>query len=321
MLETHTHNKQELSDINSSPQETEIHLHEFKTKNSTKDAIPSSFDYVDALNMVKTAIKVGISKAESTTTLCSSLCVLLKASMSGSYLSMTISLSLYAISIGWDKISAMMLFPIGFVILILMGNDLATGNFMLLPMAYWARNKKNGKEISIRMVVINWLVVYTGNFIGAVVFLFVYWAGMTHFGQRSEDKYAAFKAVLCTVTRGKTLEYADTGGAAGWFAALFNGILCNWLVCLGVMLSFSSRSTIGKVIAMYIPILVFICLGFEHSIVNLYLLPAGLTFECNTYSGGQWWAWNQIPVTLGNLVGGMGFTGLVYFLIWSSKIN
>ena len=89
---------------------------------------------------------------------------------------------------------------------------------------------------------------------------------------------------------------------------------------MGVLLAFSSRSTIGKIFAMYIPILIFITLGFEHSIVNLYLLPAGLAYECDYYTAGEWWAWNQIPVTLGNMIGGICLTGLWYYGIWEHKL-
>ena len=102
---------------------------------------------------------------------------------------------------------------------------------------------------------------------------------MTHFGARNELKYTDFKQVLCDVTSGKVSGYMETGGGKLWFAALFNGILCNWMVTMGVLLSFSSKSIVGKIFAMYIPITVFITLGFEHSIVNLYLLTAGLTYD------------------------------------------
>ena len=71
---------------------------------------------------------------------------------------------------------------------------------------------------------------------------------------------------------------------------------------------------------MYIPITIFIILGFEHSIVNLYLLPAGLTYQCGTYTASQWITWNQIPVTLGNMIGGICLTGCWYYIIWSHKL-
>ena len=174
--------------------------------------------------------------------------------------------------------------------------------------------------VTIMDILINWLVVYCGNFMGALMYLFFLWGGQTHFGQRDISKYSDFKTVLCSVTESKTVGYISTGGGAGWFAALFNGILCNWMVTMGVLLSFSSKSTIGKIFAMYIPITIFITLGFEHSIVNLFLLPAGLTYNCDKYNFGEWWLWNQIPVTLGNMLGGICLTGIWYFTIWSPKL-
>eukprot|EP01084_Bolivina_argentea_P083006 150295_1 len=278
-------------------------------------------DYVDPLTIIKIGIEIGLKKAKSTVTLISSLRILLKAMMSGSYLGFSISLTVYALSLDWDPISAAILFAMGFVMLILMGNDLATGNFALLPMAYihykGQKDKKN--NVSIKMILINWTVVYCGNFIGALLYVFILWGGQTHFGQINISYYEGFKDSLCTVTENKTLIYKETGGA-GWFASFFNGIACNWMVTMAVLLSFSSKSTLGKIIAMYIPITIFICLGFEHSIVNLFLLPAGLTYKCDTYNFGEWWIWNQIPVTLGNIIGGMCFTGFIYMAIWQHKL-
>jgi len=292
-------------------------------------------DYVSPLDILQTAINIGFAKAASTSLSSSSpiaaICrVTLKAMLSGSYLGFSISMTLHAVSMGWDKVSAAILFPTGFVMLILMGNDLATGNFALLPMAYWTQtisdnkgdgNAKNPSTISVAMVLVNWSVVYLGNFLGTLTFLLILWGGMTHFGARDESKYDAFKAVLCAVSSSKVNGYLDTGGGAAWFASMFNGILCNWMVTMGVMLSLSSRSTIGKIVAMYIPILIFICLGFEHSIVNLFLLPAGMVYQCGDYNFGEWWLWNQIPVTLGNVIGGVVLTAFFYFSIWAPKLK
>eukprot|EP01083_Nonionella_stella_P233781 823344_1 len=177
-------------------------------------------------------------------------------------------------------------------------------------------NKKN--NLCILEILLNWLIVYGGNFVGSLIYLYILWGGMTHFNQKDEIYYEPFKESLCTLTEKKVLSYVSNG-SAGWFAALFNGILCNWMVCMGVLLSFSSKSTIGRIIAMYIPITLFITLGFEHSVVNLFLLPAGLQYGCD-YNATQWWLWNQIPVTIGNMIGGIGFDSLWYLYIWSHKL-
>ena len=170
------------------------------------------------------------------------------------------------------------------------------------------------------MVLANWTVVYLGNFVGALLCLFLEWGGMTHFGNRDESDYDDFKSALCDVATHKVKSYYHTGGAAGWFASLFNGMLANWLVTLAVLLSIGSKSTIGKVISVYLPISIFVVLGFEHAIVNLFVLPGGLAFKCDTYNFGEWWAWNQIPVTLGNIIGGATLTGFMYFAIYAHKL-
>ena len=162
--------------------------------------------------------------------------------------------------------------------------------------------------------------VYLGNFAGTLLCLFILWGGMTHFGKRDESEYAAFKYVLCATADGKVLSYLNTGGVAGWVGSMFNGMLANWLVTLAVLLSISSKTTIGKVISVYLPISIFVALGFEHAIVNLFVLPAGLIYKCDTYNFWEWWWWNQIPVTIGNIVGGASLTGLMYYAIYDNQL-
>jgi formate/nitrite transporter FocA (FNT family) len=90
-------------------------------------------------------------------------------------------------------------------------------------------------------------------------------------------------------------------------------MLCNWMVTMGVVMAFTSQSTIGKIAAMWLPILTFFAQGFEHSVVNMFVIPAGILLGADV-SLADWWLWNQIPVTAGNIVGGMVFTGLALYL-------
>ena len=90
------------------------------------------------------------------------------------------------------------------------------------------------------------------------------------------------------------------------------GILCNWLVCLGVVMAFTSQSAVGKIVAGWIPILTFFAQGFEHSVVNMFVIPTGMMLGAKT-TAQTWWLWNQVPVTLGNLFGGMVLTGLLLY--------
>ncbi|PYQ86455.1 MAG: hypothetical protein DMG03_07185, partial [Acidobacteria bacterium] len=109
------------------------------------------------------------------------------------------------------------------------------------------------------------------------------------------------------VAQAKTLGYAAFG-ARGVAAAFIKGVLCNWMVTLGAVLAFASRSTIGKIVAMWLPIATFFAHGYEHSIVNMFVVPAGMLLGTPVSVAG-WWFWNQIPVTLGNIVAGVLLTG------------
>ena len=106
----------------------------------------------------------------------------------------------------------------------------------------------------------------------------------------------------------KTLEYQALG-VAGIGTVFVKAMLCNWLVCLGVFMGLTSKDTVGKIAAIWLPIMVFYGLGFEHAVVYFFMVPMG-TFMGADVSIADWWLWNQIPVLLGNLVGGFVFTGL-----------
>jgi len=116
---------------------------------------------------------------------------------------------------------------------------------------------------------------------------------------------------LRQVAQKKTLAYMAAGGA-GWWTAVVKGILCNWIVTVGAVLALASRSTMGKVVAMWLPIMTFFAHGYEHSIVNMFVIPAGM-FLGAPVSVPAWWIWNQIPVTLGNIFSGAVFTGLALY--------
>ena len=95
-------------------------------------------------------------------------------------------------------------------------------------------------------------------------------------------------------------------------------VLCNWLVSLGAVLALTSSSTIGKIAAMWLPIMTFFGQGFEHSVVNMFVIPAGMMLGADVTMAG-WWLWNQIPSTIGNVLGGFLFTGLPLYAIHMHK--
>jgi formate/nitrite transporter FocA (FNT family) len=123
---------------------------------------------------------------------------------------------------------------------------------------------------------------------------------------------------MAAIADAKTLAYAAHGGA-GWAAAFAKAMLCNWMVCMGVVMSVVAQSTVSKIVAAWLPICIFFGLGYEHAVVNMFVIPAGLLL------GGKatvesWWLWNQIPVTLGNLVGGFLFTGLALYSTYRARV-
>ncbi len=116
---------------------------------------------------------------------------------------------------------------------------------------------------------------------------------------------------LSHIGEDRTLGYKEYG-VAGWITIFIRGMLCNWMVSLGVVGAMVSTSVSGKVIAMWMPIMLFFFMGFEHSVVNMFLFPTGLIMGGN-FSIMDYLLWNEIPVVLGNLVGGLAFTGLTLY--------
>jgi len=120
--------------------------------------------------------------------------------------------------------------------------------------------------------------------------------------------------VLVSASEAKTVGYARLG-YEGLLLAFVKAVLCNCMVTMGVVMSLTSQSTAGKIVAMWLPILTFFAQGFEHSVVNMFVIPAGMILGAEvTFT--DWWLWNQIPVTLGNIIGGVIFTGLALHLTY-----
>lgn len=191
-------------------------------------------------------------------------------------------------------------FPVGFAMIVLLGMELATGNFAVLPLGI-ARGTTTWRE-TLR----NWGGVYLGNFLGAIFVGFLLALALTEcFSQGS----GPLGAKIVAVAQAKTLSY-EHAGANGWLTAFVKGILCNWMVALGTVLGMSSTSTTGKIAAIWLPVSTFFALALEHSVVNMFVIPTAIMLGADI-SVGQWLGWNQIPVTLGNIVGGAVLTGLL----------
>ena len=159
----------------------------------------------------------------------------------------------------------------------------------------------------------NWAWVYFGNLIGSLLFAVLFYLAITNW---RTGNGGAIGDLLKQAALKKTVAYA-TLGSSGWATALVKGILCNWMVTIGAMLALASRSTFGKIAAMWLPIMIFFALGFEHSVVNMFIIPSGMIFGA-PISVGQFLLYNLLPVTLGNLFAGALFTGVALYTTYPS---
>lgn len=229
---------------------------------------------------------------------------LIRSYMAGAILALA---AVFAVTISVQTGSPLLgavLFPVGFSLLYLMGFDLLTGVFTLVPLAWL--DKRPG--VTFGAVLRNWGLVFLGNFAGAlttallmaIVFTFGFSSDVSEVGQ-----------AIGHIGEGRTLGYAEHG-VAGMLTLFVRGVLCNWMVSTGVVGAMMSDSLPGKVIAMWMPIMLFFYMGFEHSVVNMFLFPIGLMLGGN-FTLGDYLVWNEIPTVLGNLVGGLTFVGLVIY--------
>jgi formate transporter len=229
---------------------------------------------------------------------------LLRAYMAGALLTLAAA---FAVSMTVQTGSALigaLLFPVGFIMLYLLGYDLLTGVFVLAPLAWLDRRP----GVTGRGVLRNWGLVFVGNFGGAFTVAVLMSIVFTYGFSTEPD---AVGVALGHIGEGRTLGYAEHG-AAGMLTLFVRGVLCNWMVSTGVVGAMVAKDVPGKAIAMWMPIMLFFAMGFEHSVVNMFLFPTGLML------GGQftvmdYLVWNEIPTVLGNLVGGLTFTGLVLY--------
>ncbi len=236
--------------------------------------------------------------------------MMIRGFLAGAFLAFATSLAVIVTSQGLPPIVGAILFPVGFVILCLLGLELATGNFALLPIGLAAR------EVSLAKLLRNWGWVYLGNLAGSVFYAYLFYLTVTNFGATSSGPVGE---LLKAAAQKKTLAYMALG-SSGWATAFVKGILCNWMVTIGAVLALVSRSTVGKVVAMWLPIMTFFAQGFEHSIVNMFIVPAGMMFGAPV-SIGHWLLWNQIPVTIGNIVSGALLTGLPLYATYRVKTS
>lgn len=268
--------------------------------------------------------------------------LLLRGFMAGAYIAVGAALATVCstqvaahLGAGLGKLIAGAVFPVGLIAIVLTGMELFTGDAMLVPMAALLGKSTWGKVLR------NWFWVYIGNLIGSLAYAYLMVLGPLTQGNLSAAEPNAFGLTAVAIAVSKTLTYKSVG-AVGWWSAFLAGIGCNFLVNVAIMLAIVSKEFIGKFFGIWFPIMAFVATGFEHCVANMYFLPAGLwTYKyfpgladkmvdgapwnplLHKFGGLTWgdiWLWNLIPVTLGNIVGGMVFIGFVYWYAFRKEL-
>jgi len=234
--------------------------------------------------------------------------LLIRGILSGAILGVSTSLALTAAASTGQALVGALVFPVGLVMIVLLGLELITGSFALVPLPWLDR------EASGASVLANWGWVFIANLIGSIAYGVLIAIALTDMGAIAP---AGVAARIVQIAEAKTTGYAAFG-MAGMVTVFVKAILCNWMVCLAVVLAMTTSSTIGKIATAWMPVFVFFAQGFEHSVVNMFVIPTGMILGAKV-TVADWWLWNQIPVTLGNLVGGFTFTGLAIYLTYKPR--
>lgn len=252
-------------------------------------------DYVKPPEVVKAMLASGRAKAALPLR-----DLLIRGFLSGAILGFATSLALTAAQQTAPIVGAL-IFPVGFIMIVLLGLELVTGNFAIVSLA-----AVDGGP-SWRSALVSFFWVYLANLVGAV-----FYAAVLAIALKGGGLAPVVERIVATA-EAKTIAYS-AHGAGGMAACVAKAVLCNWMVCMAVVLALTSQSTIGKIVAAWLPVLTFFGQAFEHAVVNMFVIPAGMLLGAKvTFS--DWWLWNQLPATLGNFVGGFVFVGL--FLYWT----
>jgi formate/nitrite transporter len=210
---------------------------------------------------------------------------------------------------GLGKVLAGVVFGTALMLIVLTGGELFTGNTLIIVPVL-------DRRTALRRMLLNWLLVYAGNFLGSV---FIAWM------MSLSGLFNSSGGLL----GGMTIKIAVYKTSLPFHSAFLLGFMCNWLVCISIWASYAARDATGKVLIIFFVILLFVISGFEHSIANMYYIPAGIFAKQNP----QWLAMSQVPVdqlaglnwvnfivknlvpvTLGNIAGGVGMVGLLHWL-------
>jgi len=199
---------------------------------------------------------------------------------------------------GLQKFIFAAVFPVGLMLVVIAGAELFTGNAATCIPAALSR------RITWRAVLRNWTLSYLGNFAGslAVAYFLTFLTGLL-----LRDPWLAS---IVGIAEGKASQ--------DFVVLLLKGIGCNWLVCLAVWLGVSADDVAGKILGIWFPIMAFVAIGFEHSVANMYFIPAGMMYGASV-SWSQFLFNNLLPVTIGNVIGGAVFVGVVYWYLYGDR--
>ncbi|MDN4068421.1 formate/nitrite transporter family protein [Paenibacillus vini] len=260
-------------------------------------------DYVKPAEVLESMVETGANKASLTVSQ-----MLVKGFLAGAILAFATTLAFTATAQTSLGMVGALIFPVGFVIIILLGLELVTGSFALIPLAVLERKTTFSRMLA------NFGWVILGHLLGCAVYAVLYGLTITKMGT---DMSHPMVQTLIQASETKTIGYASMG-LSGMGLVVIKAVLCNWMVTLGAVMALTSRSTTGKIVAMWLPILIFFGQGFEHAVVNMFVIPAGMMLGADV-SLSDWWLWNQLPVLVGNLVGGVLFTGLGLYVSYKKK--
>ncbi|MEA1871197.1 MAG: formate/nitrite transporter family protein [Candidatus Bipolaricaulota bacterium] len=213
------------------------------------------------------------------------------------------------LGVGMAKLIGGAVFSVGLMLVVIAGAELFTGNNLIFLSVL-------DRQASVGRLLRNWTIVYFANAVGSLLLvLLMYWSGLW----QTDGGLVGAKALA--IANGKV--------NLTFLQAFARGILCNWLVCLAVWMAVSARTVVGKVWAIFFPIMAFVASGFEHSVANMFFIPMGLALKgqpaivtaagladklSHLTIGGM--VMNLIPVTLGNIVGGAFFVATLYWVVY-----
>lgn len=263
------------------------------------------FDCYSPKEIAERVENVGVTKAQLSLTSMIALGVLAGGFIGLGAMFFTLVVSDMSLSFAVSRVLGGLVFSLGLVLVVVAGAELFTGN-NLLVMACVSRRTSTAKLVE------NFAVVYLANLIGAVGL-----AGLVALsGHANMGGGAVGRAAVSIAAAKCALPFSE---------AFFKGVLCNVLVCLAVWIAMAGRNVSDKILAIVFPITAFVACGFEHSVANMYFIPLGIFLREQAVASGtanldalNWvgFARNLLPVTLGNLVGGAGMVGLVYWVIY-----